>query len=92
MPTFLPKNLKHWRTKKRGFTVVHLQIFKGKSIFLGVGAFSLNLVGAICLTEKKNITFLENDIGFKNQIGWNCSKDKNQNKRRAIQGSMEKSL
>ena len=45
------------------------------------------------LTEEGEIiTFLENDIGFKKQIGWNSSKDKNRNMKRTKQGWMEKSL
>ena len=59
-------------------------------IFLGRGIFT-NLVGGILPKCQKNITFLVNDIGLK-QIEWNCSKDKNRNKRHAIHGSLEKSL
>ena len=57
-----------------------------------MGAFSPNLVreGEFAQPQKKNITFLENDIGFKKQIGWNCNKYKKRNKRHAIEGSMEK--
>ena len=41
---------------------------------------------------KKKMKFLENDIGFKKQIGWNFRKYKNQSKRHATQGSIKKSL
>ena len=39
---------------------------------------------------KKKMKFLENNIGFKKQIGWNFRKYKSQSKRHAIQGSMKK--
>ena len=32
------------------------------------------------------IKFLENDIGFKTQIGWNLNKDKNPTRGHAIEG------
>ena len=41
--------------KNHGFTAVHLQIFKRKSIFFGVGAFSPNLVGGNLPNRKKKI-------------------------------------
>ena len=42
------------------------------------------------VVAKKNVLFLDNDIGFNKQIRWNFRRDKNRTKRHAIPSLMKK--
>ena len=87
---FLTKKSQKLKKKTRIYCCTFANFQKEIHFFLGWGHFHQIWWGGNLPNRKKNIKFLENDIGFKKQIGWNCRKDKNLNQRRAIQGSMEK--
>ena len=75
---------------KIGFTGIHLQNCDSKSDFFGEGHFHKSGGGAFCPSVKKKKFLCM--ISVLKQIGWNCSKDKNRNKRHAIHGSLEQAL
>ena len=89
---FLTKNSQKLKKKTRIYCCTFAN-FQKEIHFFGWGHFhNIWWGGQFAQPQKENITFLENDIGFKKQIGWNCSKDKNRNKRHAIHGSLEQAL